>query len=125
MPKVRGNPGNKWTRRAAVATEDYKSGINAPREQWQTATLAAADVHKTATQAALNRGAFSAGVRMAGNEKWQRKAAGIGADRYAQGVAAAESDYEKGVAPYLDVIENTKLPPRGAKGDPSNLQRVK
>jgi hypothetical protein len=33
-------------------------------------------------------------------------------------------DYEKGFAPYRDVIEQTALPPRFPKRDPRNIQRV-
>lgn len=124
MPAIRGNPAGKWTRRAAVATEDYKAGIADPRRPWEQSTLEASDVHKQATMEALNRGAFSAGVKTAGNAKWQAKASGKGADRYAPGVADAQSDYERAVAPYFDAIEKVKLPSRGPKGDPKNINRV-
>jgi hypothetical protein len=39
-------------------------------------------------------------------------------------VADAQSDYEAGVAPYTRAIETVKLPARGPKGDPSNINRV-
>lgn len=124
MPTVRGNPAGKWQRRAQVATDDYKEGIANPRRSWEQATVAAADVHKQATTEALNRGAFAAGVKAAGNQKWQQKAAGKGADRFAPGVTEAVKDYETAVAPYLDTIERTTLPARGPKGDPKNIKRV-
>ena len=34
-------------------------------------------------------------------------------------------EYAKGFAPYHDVIEKTELPPRYAKGDERNYERVK
>jgi hypothetical protein len=124
MPAVRGNPASKWQRRAAVATDDYKAGITNPRQSWETATSEASDIHKQATMEALNRGAFRSGVEAAGDEKWKSKSLGKGADRYAPGVADATKDYESAVAPYLDTIESVKLPMRGPKGDPKNIQRV-
>lgn len=124
MPAVRGNPAGKWQRRAQVATEDYKAGVENPRRSWEEATVAASDVHKQATMEALNRGAFASGVEAAGDAKWAQKSAGKGADRYGPGVTDAVKDYETAVGPYLDAIEGVKLPPRGPKGDPKNIQRV-
>ncbi len=124
MPAVRGNPAGKWVRRAAVATEDYKAGVQNPRRDWEAATVEAKDIHKQATMEALNRGAFQAGVEQAGTEKWKRKSLGKGADRFASGVSDAEKDYSTAVGPYLDAIEGVKLPPRGPKGDPKNIARV-
>lgn len=124
MPKVRGNPSDKWQRRASVAQQDYKDGVAGAGQEWQANTLAAASNHTTATQASLARGAFAAGVKRVGPEKWQRKSETVGAERFSQGVAAATTDYEQAVGPYLDTIETTKLPPRGPKGDPNNINRV-
>ena len=36
----------------------------------------------------------------------------------------AGPDFEKGFAPYADVIRATALPPRFPKGDPRNYTRV-
>lgn len=124
MPKVRGNPGGKWVQRAQVATEDYRAGAAGAGKDWETATIAATAAQAKGTQDAIARGAFANGVKAAGGQKWEDKVQGIGAQRFAQGVSAGQNDYEKAVAPYLDTIENTKLPPRGAKGDANNINRV-
>ena len=86
--------------------------------------MAAEKAQAAGVQAAIANRSFAKGVQAAGDQKWASKAAGKGADRFSGGVAAATTDYEKGVAPYLAVIEQTVLPPRGPKGDPGNIQRV-
>jgi len=73
----------------------------------------------------FTRGAFAKGVQQAGDAKWSAAAQGKGAERFGPGAQAGVGDYEKGVQKYLNVIENTILPPRGPKGDPRNIERVK
>lgn len=124
MPKVRADAAGRWSRRAAVATEDYRAGVANPRTPWAAATVAAAPVQAAAVQAAIAAGSYAKGVQKAGDERWRNKASTKGADRFAPGVAEAQSDYQAGVQPYLDTIANTTLPPRGPKGDPKNIQRV-
>jgi len=125
MPKVRANAGSRWARKAAGASEDYASGVQSPRADWQASTLAAAPAQAAGVQAAIARGSFARGVQAAGTAKWQSRAVKLGTSRFAQGVSEGVSDYEKGVAPFLQVIEGVTLPPRGPKGDPRNLERVK
>lgn len=124
MPKVRAGGRQRWVQRASVATDDYKAGINNPQTDWQSATLAAAPVQAAAVQKAISEQRYAKGVAAAGNERWKRKAATKGAERFASGVAEAEADYEKAVAPYIQTIESTQLPARGPKGDPKNIARV-
>jgi len=124
MPKIRANTSAKWVRRAGSATQEFADGVAAPRTDWASATLAAAPAQAAAIQQAIADGRFAKGVQAAGSAKWQSKSMGKGAARFASGVADAEQDYAKGVAPYLQVIESTVLPPRGPKGDPKNFLRV-
>ena len=124
MPKIRGNPSQKWVRRASVAGEDYAAGVQSPRVSWQAATIAAAGSWATGVQQAVTRGAFGRGVQAAGDARWQGKALSKGVARFPSGVAEAEQDYATRVAPYFAVIESIQLPPRGPKGDPRNIQRV-
>jgi hypothetical protein len=124
MPKIRGNTASKWVRRTASATEEFKDGVNNPRASWQAQTVAAAPAQAAGVQQAIAEKRFEKGVAAAGDAKWKEKTATKGADRFASGVQAGESDYQKGFAPYAQVIENTALPPRGPKGDPKNFQRV-
>lgn len=115
---------DKWTRRAGQAAADYKRGVQNPRTPWAEATAAAAQAHSDGITQAISEGRFEKGVQKAGNSKWQRKAADLGASRFGPGVAAAKADYESGFAPFAAVIQGVTLPPRGAKGDPRNYERV-
>jgi hypothetical protein len=114
----------KYVARAGVAGPDYSAGVQNPRRDWMQATEAASSAYAGGVQTAINNQSFQKGVARVTSAKWQRKAAGVGASRYAPGVQAAQADYQNGVTPYLTTIANLTLPPRLPKGDPGNLQRV-
>jgi len=115
----------KWARVTPQRTQDYTDGIENPRTDWAGATAAAADTYKDAVTKAANSGQFAKGVRNAGTQKWQQRARQKGPQRFAEGVQIAQPDYQAGFAPYADVIKATTLPPRYAKGDPRNIDRVR
>ena len=127
MPAVKSvsSSADKWVRRAGQAGADYKAGVQNPRVGWAEATAAAVEAQAAGIQDAISRGSFEKGVQKAGNSKWQRKAAGLGAARFGQGVADAQPDYVSGFTPYAAVIQGITLPPRGPKGDPRNYERTK
>lgn len=125
MPRVRSGAANKWARRAGAATEDFKSGVENPRTDWAAATIAAAPSQAAGVQAAIASGRFQKMVAKSGTSYWKDKTMTKGADRFASGVASAQSDYESGIAPYTEVLNSVQLPARGAKGDPKNYDRVK
>lgn len=113
----------KWKSNAANAASAYTAGINSPKQPQEQAATAAAPTWGAGVQAAVSNGSFVKGIaRSAG--KWSRNALAKGAARYPQGVAAASSDFQNGIAPYLQAIANMNLPPRAPKGDPSNMARV-
>lgn len=114
----------KFVARAGAAAADYKAGIMSPRRDWAQSTSGSAQTWATAVQQAAANGSFAKGVNAAGDAKWQRKAADVGASRYGPGVSAAKSDYQTAVAPYLQVIASVNLPARFPKGDPQNNNRV-
>src|SRR5436853_1692444 len=124
VPKVRGNVAQKWSRRTSSATQEYTEGVSNPRSSWQAQTIAAAPIQAQAVQQAIADKRFEKGVARAGDARWQAKSTSKGAARFGPGVQDAEADYARGVQPYLDVIANITLPPRGPKGDPKNIQRV-
>lgn len=124
MARVRGNPADKWVRRASASTADYTEGVNNPRRSWQQATTQAAAAQAAGVQQAIQQKRFEKGVAAAGEQKWQSRAASVGSERFAGGVAAGASDYAQRVQPFFDVIDSTSLPPRGPKGDPRNIERV-
>jgi len=115
----------KWARVTPQRAPDYEAGIRSPKVDWAQATAAASNAYKEGVTKAITENRFEKGVKAAGTEKWQRKAIELGPSRYSQGVTVAQPDYEKGFAPFRDVIERTALPPRFAKGDPRNIDRVR
>jgi len=127
MPAVK--PGadvaSKWARVTPQRAEDYKMGVMNPRTPWAAAAKAAEERYRTGVTEASGRGAYGKGVTAAGDAKWQRKAAEKGPTRFAEGVQLSTADYQAGVQPYLDTIGSTQLPPRFAKGDPRNIERVR
>jgi len=115
----------KWARVAPTRQEDYLKGVTNPRIPWDAAAAAADSQYKAGVQAAISGNRFTAGIRAAGNAKWQRKAVELGPSRFATGTQAAAPDFEKGFGPFRQVIESTTLPPRRPKGDPANIERVR
>ena len=126
MAKIRSvaSISSKWARVAGASGPSYEEGVTNPTGDYAAGALAANSAWKAGVQAAAGRDAFAAGVRKAGNEKWQRNAKAKGPARYAQGVQVAQGDYEAGFTPYAQVIASTQLPPRGPRRSPQNLQRV-
>jgi len=114
-----------WKSGTATAGQRFKDGVMNPRRPWKESTLAAADLHRTATEEALARGAFASGVDKTSPEKQKNRAALLGPARYTQGTAAAVEEYGSGFAPSREVIQGVELRPRGPKGSPENYENVK
>ena len=127
MPAIRSAAeiAEKWARVTPGRSSDYAAGIDKPKKDWESSAVAAADAWADGVTAAASERRYEKGVKEAGTEKWRRKAKDLGASRWPQGVSAAKDDYEKGFAPYRDVIERVSLPPRRPKGDPANIDRVR
>lgn len=115
----------KWATVTPGRSEDYRAGVQNPRRDWATATSAASDAYKSGVTQAIAQNRFGKGVKTAGTPAWQRGAVEKGTARWGPGVTIAEDDYRAGFAPYRDAIERTTLPPRYARRDPRNLERVK
>jgi hypothetical protein len=113
----------KFVQRAQGAAGDYKTGVEATGQDWESGARAGAENYKQAVVEAANAGRFEKGVSRAGAAKWSTRAASLGAQRYPTGVGAAEGDWSRGSQPYLEAIRATDLPPRRPKGDPANHQR--
>ena len=127
MPKVKsiGEIAGKWSRVTPQRAADYEAGVKNPVKDWATETAKAADAYKAGVTQAITQDRFKKGVIAAGTEKWKEKAISVGPARFQQGVQIAAPQFEKGFARYRDVIEKTQLPPRFAKGDPRNIDRVR
>lgn len=125
MPQIAdaGTISTKWSRKAALAAQDYAEGVQRTTADWAGLTTAAAIQYKAGLTAAMAANRFEAGVAKAGTAKWKANALAKGPDRYAQGVQLSGDAYARGFAPYREVIANTSLPARGARGDPKNYER--
>ena len=115
---------DKYTRRAAGASQDYQTGVQSVQPTtWEANTGAAQGSWQAGVQQAAASGRFASGVVGKG-AKWQRKAVNVGAARYAPGVQAAGPDYQAGFGKFHDIIAGINLDPRGPRGDPRNINRV-
>ena len=114
----------KWVDRSAVSGPAYADGIENPRADWATQAKAAEKNYEAGVQAAIQRKGYGKGIARAGTAAWQKGAREKGTVRWAQGIATAQDAYTKGFDPYRQVIASLTLPPRGAKGDPANINRV-
>jgi hypothetical protein len=115
----------KWATVTPQRAPQYEEGVKSPLKDWATNTKNANDAYKAGIADAVAKDRFAKGVAKAGTAKWQTKAVAVGPTRFSQGVQVAQPDFEKGFAPYRDVIEKTTLPPRFAKADPRNIDRVR
>lgn len=113
----------KFARNAQAAGGDYKSGVEGAGERWQAGAAASKDNWAQGVQAAVGRDAYGTGIARAGSSKYVKNATSVGPQRYQQGVANAQQEWQAKTTPYLDVMKNTTLPPRAPKGSPSNYMR--
>ena len=115
----------KFARNAGGRSVDYADGIqNVGAAAFEAAAKAGEQNWQIGIQNAIAAKAREKGLQGAG-EKYMRNALGKGQSNYASGVAAAEGDYAKGVAPYTATLQALVLPPKGPKGDPKNIERVR
>lgn len=123
MVKTASLAGARYARRAAAASGDYKDGVERTSKSWQAAASAGAKNYVQGVQEAAGRGAFEKGVAAAGDAKWKKMAMEKGPGRYAEGVQTGQDEYQRGVAPFLEVIGRTDIPMRGPTGSEANYQR--
>ena len=114
---------NKWAEVTPGRASYYRDGVSAAAD-WAGPTAAAEGAYEQGVQAAVGRKAYSKGVRARGTQGWKEKTLTKGPDRFSSGVSAAGPAYTEGFAPYHAAIQAVKLPPKRARGDPANYQRV-
>ncbi len=114
----------KWSTNAGMSAEEYRVNAEAAAQEWASRTAAAGDTFHQAVSAPAVKTRFVRGVQKAGAEKYARKIRDVGGSRFGPGVAAARSDYQSGVEPYLQTIAGLTLSARRPRGDPSNYRRV-
>ncbi|MBA7530955.1 hypothetical protein ES705_23166 [subsurface metagenome] len=115
----------KWERVTPLRSQDYLEGVRTTRKDWEAETVAAAENYAIGVTQAIAENRFERGVAKAGTEKWRRNSVEKGGTRWGQGVRMAGPEYARGFAPYRDELEAIDLPPRGPRGDPRNIERVR
>lgn len=105
-------------------SEEYRFGVENPRRDWETATVAAEPAYEEGVRIAIAKKRFGKGVKKSGSAAWQEGATSKGVNRWGPGVTLAKDKYATNFAPYHDEIEKVKLPPRYPRRDPRNLKRV-
>lgn len=116
--------GRKWASVTPGRTEDYRFGVENPRKDWAVAAAAAEAAYEMGVTQAIAKKRFGKGVKAVGRDGWQRGAVEKGTARWGPGVTIAQDKYARNFAPFRDAIERVTLPPRYARRDPRNLERV-
>lgn len=112
-----------FANRAQAAGGQYTSGVQGAGPKWSAETLASAPNWAAGVQTAIQDGRFANGVQGA-QAKYVAGATGKGSRNYVPAVAAAAPAWLAGTQPFLNVIANLTLPPRGPVGSPQNNLRV-
>lgn len=116
---------SKWATVTPGRSADFEAGVRAPKKSWKSGSQAANQAWESGVQKAVQQKAFSKGVGASTDENWQAKTISKGVPRWGQGIALAEGDFASGFEPYRNAIAGVQLPPRFARRDPRNLDRVK
>lgn len=114
----------KFKARAAAAREDYKRGVQGAGQRWAEGAAASEEAWRAGTQEAIAQGRFARGVRAAGAAKYQERAATLGPERFASGVAAGAPEWGRNFAPFAQALQGQALAPRGMRGSDQNAQRA-
>jgi len=117
--------GDRWKNRASAAAPDYQFGVSNPLNDWQANALAAKDAWRQGVTDAASRDAYGKGVAKTPTAFWQKRALELGVPRYPDGITKSVDVYLTNWKPYYDALTKIELPPRGARGDPKNLERVR
>jgi len=110
----------KWADVTPARSSYYESEAPLAGAEWEENTAAAGGTYKAAISAAGIQDRFVGGVKKAGAAKFARKVKDVGVARYGPGVAAAQEDMAKGVAPFLAILDGLEIPDRGPRGSPGN-----
>lgn len=114
----------KFVTRAQAAGPDYANGVSNAGGKWAANTKASSDAYVAGVQQSIANGRFSNSINQTSQNKFQVRAAGVGVQRYPQGVAGAKDAWQTATTPFLTTIAGLTLPARQPKGSPANYQRV-
>lgn len=112
-----------FQQRASAAGPQYLAGVQAAGPKWSANTGASAANWVAGVQLAIQDNRFVNGVNGA-QGKYVNNASGKGARNYPTAVGVAGPAWLAATQPFLTVISNINLPPRGPVGSPTNIARV-
>lgn len=115
----------KWKRQSQAAQPEYEAGVKETKKDWALNTGNASESYNQGVTAAMADQRFEKGVTKAGTQKWRDQTLLKGPARWTDGIAKSGDAYQKGFDPFRQVIANLTLPPRGPKGSPQNIERVR
>jgi len=116
---------SKWAEVTPGRAAYYEEGTTGKGGAWETGAKAAEGNWKTGVAAASAAGSFGKGVGRAGGAKYESGIRDKGVARWPQGVSVGGPNYNKGFGAFHSVLSALTLPPKGPKGDPKNLERVR
>lgn len=116
----------KWQNRTAAASQDYSDGAASTDKDQAARAIAAKEVYKTALTESFGRDAYSKGLQRSGKGGWLRGVQEKGAQNFSTGVGSntAREKYTTNSGKYDGARKAAEGLPRGARGNPANLQRV-
>lgn len=115
---------SKWSTVTPQRASFYTAGVaRVDFNKFQSNAAGAAANWASGLQQAIADNRFATKVGQSG-AKWKQRVADVGGGRFSEGVSKGSAAYSTGFAPYLSVLQSMTLSPRGARGDPRNIQRV-
>lgn len=115
----------KWTEVTPGRAAYYEEGTSGKGGAWESGAKGAEGNWKSGIAAASAAGSFGKGVSKAGASAYDEGVKNKGVSRWPQGVAVGGNAFTKGFGPYHGTLSGLTLPPKGPKGDPKNLERVR
>jgi hypothetical protein len=113
----------KWGDVTPGRSAYYEAGVATAGSDWEKNATNASAAYKASISAGNIQSMYTGGIKRAGAAKYQRKASGVGKDRFGAGVTAAVGDMQSGIAPMLDAISKVDPPARQPRGSAANQQR--
>jgi len=115
----------KWGDVTPGRSAYFEEGVKTTPKDWAKQTSGQEKAWEQGVQAAIAGKRFSKGVIRVGDAKWRGRTLDVGVTRWGPGVSAAVDVYKTEWAPFHDELTKIVLPPKGARGDPANIERVK
>jgi len=116
---------DKWANVTPTRRTYLEQGIKRSADKWLNNSIAQDDAWKEGVQEAIAKDLRKKGLTEAAKKKYLERGTGPGPGRWAQGIGMAKDEYQRGMAPVIETLRATTLPPRYKKRDPRNLERVK